>query len=49
LVIPASLIAIAATDITQTLTWSLIAGGNVVTGIVYVAWFKRGRWLTHQV
>jgi putative MATE family efflux protein len=49
LVIPVSLIVIGVTDLTQTMTWALIAGGNVVTGIVYTHWFRRGKWVTHQV
>jgi len=49
LVVPATLIVIGVTDLTHAMTWSLIAGGNVVTGLVYTAWFKRGKWLAHQV
>lgn len=47
--IPATFIVMAMTDLTETLTWVLIAAGNVLTGLVYMLWYKRGGWLAKQV
>jgi putative MATE family efflux protein len=49
LVVPATLVTISATDITQTQTWTIIACGNVLTGVVYATWFRRGTWLDVRV
>jgi Na+-driven multidrug efflux pump len=49
LVVPATLITIAATNLSQPMTWSIIAAGNVVTGLVYTLWFRRGTWLEYRV
>lgn len=47
--IPATFIVMAVTPLTETLTWILIAGGNVLTGLVYMFWYKRGAWLSKKV
>lgn len=47
--IPATFIVMAMTPLTETLTWLLIAGGNVLTGVVYMIWYKRGGWLSKEV
>ncbi len=47
--IPATFIVMAMTDLTETLTWILIAAGNVLTGVVYMFWYKRGGWLAKKV
>ncbi len=49
LVVPTTLITIATTDLTQQMTWTIIAAGNIVTGLVYTLWFRRGTWLHYSV
>lgn len=47
--IPATFVVMEVTHLTETLTWFLIAGGNVLTGLVYMVWYRRGRWLAKEV
>lgn len=42
---PATIVALVALDLTVLRTWILIAAGNVVSGILYVFWYKRGHWV----
>ena len=47
--IPATFIVMATTQLTETVTWILIACGNGLTGLVYMVWYRRGGWLAKQV
>jgi putative MATE family efflux protein len=47
--VPATFIVMAATPLTEDLTWILIAGGNILTGLVYVVWYRRGHWAKKQI
>ncbi len=47
--IPATFIVMAVTPLTETLTWVLIAGGNILTGLVYMVWYRRDGWLSKEV
>lgn len=48
-VVPAMLIVIAATDLTQTMTWLVVAIGNALSGLVYLVYFRRGTWASKQI
>jgi putative MATE family efflux protein len=48
-VVPATLLVIALTDITQTQTWFIVATGNVLSGLAYVFYFRRGTWASKQI
>lgn len=48
-VVPATLLVIALTDITQTQTWFIVATGNVLSGLAYVLYFRRGTWARKQI
>jgi Na+-driven multidrug efflux pump len=47
--IPATFVVMAMTTLTEDLTWILIAGGNALTGIVYMIWYRKGGWLSKEV
>jgi len=49
LAVPVTFLVMALTPLTETLTWILIAGGNAISGIVYMIWYRRGAWLAKQV
>lgn len=49
LVVPITVVAVVATDISPTATWVLIAAGNVISAVGYLIWFKMGHWTAKQV
>lgn len=48
-VVPAMLIVIAVTDLTQTMTWTVVAIGNALSGLAYFLYFRRGTWASKQI
>jgi putative MATE family efflux protein len=47
--VPVTFLVMAITPLTETLTWILIAGGNILTGLVYIVWYRRGHWAKKQI
>lgn len=48
-VVPATLVVIAVTDLSQTMTWGIVAAGNVLSGLVYLVYFRRGAWAQKRI
>lgn len=49
LIVPFTLVMLIFFDLSRVETWFIIAAGNVVSAIAYVAWFKRGTWVHKQI
>jgi len=49
LLIPFTFAMLAFFDLTRVQTWVIIAGGNVLTCIAYVIWFRLGHWRHKQI
>ena len=47
--IPVLIAVVSVFELSQVWIWYTIAGANVLSAIIYVAWYQRGRWTLRQV
>jgi len=48
-IVPFTLLMLIFFDLSRVETWYIIAAGNVLSALAYVAWFKRGTWVDKQI
>ncbi|TNF27479.1 MAG: MATE family efflux transporter [Deltaproteobacteria bacterium] len=49
IIVPFTLVMLIFFDLSRVETWYVIAVGNVLSAVAYVAWFKRGTWVEKQI
>ena len=49
LIVPFTIVMLVFFDLSRLQTWFIIASGNVLSALAYIAWYRRGTWVHKQI